>query len=82
MLLSALCAVNCVKITLEQMQQAAEPVKLVCIPKTKVSEVDIANLKVGKLGDQKELKCYINCVLEMMQTASLNSVKVIYNTCS
>lgn len=67
---------NCVKITLEQMKQAAEPVKLVCIPKTKVSEDALAGLKEGKLTEQKELKCYINCVLEMMQTVSENSLKV------
>lgn len=50
------------------MQQASEPVRLVCIQKTKVSEEAIASLREGKLGDQKEAKCYVNCVLEMMQT--------------
>lgn len=52
------------------MQQATEPVRLVCIQKTKVSEETLANMKAGKLEDQKELKCYVNCVLEMMQFVS------------
>lgn len=66
----ALGAVNCAKITIEQMQQAAEPVRMVCIQKTKVSEETLANMRAGKLEDQKELKCYVNCVLEMMQFVS------------
>lgn len=66
--LIALCDVNCAKITIEQMQQAAEPIRLVCIQKSKVSEETLANMRAGKLEDQKELKCYVNCVLEMMQT--------------
>jgi hypothetical protein len=65
--LIALCDVNCAKITIEQMQQAAEPVRLVCIQKSKVSEEALANIRAGRLEDQKELKCYVNCVLEMMQ---------------
>lgn len=67
-LVIALCDVNCAKITIEQMQQAAEPVRMVCIQKSKVSEDALANMRAGKLEDQKELKCYVNCVLEMMQT--------------
>jgi hypothetical protein len=63
------------------MQQAAEPIKLVCIPKSKVSEDALANLKAGKLLDQKELKCYVNCVLEMMQTVR-KELRVIKATCS
>jgi hypothetical protein len=68
--LIALCDVNCAKITIEQMQQAAEPIRLVCIQKSKVSEDALASMRAGKLEDQKELKCYVNCVLEMMQTVS------------
>lgn len=79
--LIALCDVNCAKITLEQMQQAAEPVRMVCIQKTKVSEDVLANMREGKLEDQKELKCYVNCVLEMMQTVR-KRLSVVNNTCS
>ena len=56
------------KITLEQMEQAAAPVRMACIGKTKVSEDLLAAMKEGKFEDSKELKCYINCVMEMMQT--------------
>jgi PBP/GOBP family len=61
---------NGAKITKEQMQQATEPVRLVCIQKTKVTETSLTNMKAGKLDDVKELKCYINCVMEMMQIVS------------
>lgn len=79
--LIALCNVNCAKLTIEQMQQAAEPVRMMCIQKTKVSEDVLANMKAGKLEDQKELKCYVNCVLEMMQTVR-KRLSVVNNTCS
>lgn len=77
-LISALAfvQVDSVRITIEQMQQAAEPVKMVCLQKTKVSEELVENLRAGKLDDQKELKCYVNCVMEMMQT-----VRVVNSTC-
>lgn len=68
--LIAISDVNGAKITVEQMQQASEPIRMVCIQKTKVSEDALANMRAGKLEDQKELKCYVNCVLEMMQTVS------------
>lgn len=57
---------NCAKITIEQMQQATEPVRIVCIQKSKVSQEALESMRAGKLGDGKELKCYISCVLEMM----------------
>ena len=59
------------KITLEQMEQAAAPVRMACIGKTKVSEDLLAAMRKGTFDDSKELKCYINCVMEMMQTVSL-----------
>lgn len=52
------------------MEQAAAPVRMACIGKTKVSEDLLAAMKEGKFEDSIELKCYINCVLEMMQTVS------------
>lgn len=63
----AICEVNCAKITMEQMEKASEPIRMVCIQKSKVSEDALMNMRAGILGDQKELKCYVNCVLEMMQ---------------
>lgn len=79
--LIALCDVNCAKITIEQMQQAAEPISMVCTQKTKVSEDNLANLRAGKMVDQKELKCYVNCVLEMMQTVR-KRLWIVNGTCS
>ena len=57
---------NCAKITIEQMQQATEPVRIVCIQKSKVSQDALERMRNGNLGNEKELKCYISCVLEMM----------------
>lgn len=61
-------SVDC--ITFEQMQQATEPVRMVCIKKSKVSEASLENMRTRKLDDIKELKCYVNCVMEMMQLVS------------
>lgn len=69
--LSSNGAVNGVKITIEQMQQATEPVRIVCIQKSKVSEASLESLRAGKVDDVKELKCYVNCVMEMMQMVSI-----------
>lgn len=66
--LVALYEVHSAKITMEQMQQAAEPVRMVCIKKSKVTEDSLTNMRSGKLDEVKEFKCYVNCVLEMMQT--------------
>ena len=73
--------VNCVKITLEQMKQSTEPIRMVCIQKTKVSEELLENMRGGKLEDQKELKCYVNCVLEMMQMVRAKKKIAIYCSC-
>jgi hypothetical protein len=54
-------------ITIEQMRQLVEPVKLVCIPKTKVSQDALTKLSNKIVDDSKELKCYVNCLFEMMQ---------------
>ena len=62
--------VGAAKITIEQMQQTTEPVKLVCMQKTKVPEDLVLALKKGDISDKKELKCYLNCVFEMMQVVS------------
>lgn len=69
----AFSEIHSARITIEQMQQAAEPIKMVCVQKTKVGDDLLLDLRAGKLGEQKELKCYVNCVLEMMQTVRNNS---------
>lgn len=63
---------NCAKITIEQMQQATEPVRIVCIQKSKVSQEALERLRAGNLSDEKELKCYVSCVLEMMNMVCKN----------
>lgn len=65
---------------MEQMQQATEPVRIVCIQKSKVNGADLESLRGGNLHDVKELKCYVNCVLEMMQMVSNkhNQLKISY----
>jgi hypothetical protein len=68
-------------ITKEQMQQATEPVRLVCMQKSKVSEASLANLRAGVLDEEKEFKCYVNCVLEMMQMVSM-SAGVLFERCA
>ncbi|CRK94609.1 CLUMA_CG008109, isoform A [Clunio marinus] len=62
-----ICGVNCAKVTVEQMKQATEPIRKVCITKTKVGEDALSDLRSGVVQDKKELKCYVNCVLEMIQ---------------
>lgn len=57
-------------VTVEQMKQMAEPLKLVCIPKSKISEEALTKLSERVMVDEKELKCYINCLFEMMQVVS------------
>jgi len=66
-LVALLHDVGSVKITVEQMNQASEPVRMVCIGKTKVTDEALANMHAGKLEEDGKLKCYVYCVMEMMQ---------------
>ncbi|XP_055633888.1 uncharacterized protein LOC129774206 [Toxorhynchites rutilus septentrionalis] len=64
------CLVNDVvesKATMEQMTKASEMMRTVCVGKTKPPVELIDGLGRGEFPDYKELKCYANCVLEMMQ---------------
>uniref|UniRef100_A0A182LRL4 Uncharacterized protein n=1 Tax=Anopheles culicifacies TaxID=139723 RepID=A0A182LRL4_9DIPT len=56
------------KATVEQMMKSGEMIRSVCLGKTKVSEELANGLRESKFADVKELKCYVNCVMEMMQT--------------
>ncbi|XP_017466961.1 PREDICTED: general odorant-binding protein 19a [Rhagoletis zephyria] len=41
----------------------------VCLPKFPKVSTEVADgIKLGNIPDTKDVKCYINCVLEMMQT--------------
>uniref|UniRef100_W8C4V0 General odorant-binding protein 19a n=1 Tax=Ceratitis capitata TaxID=7213 RepID=W8C4V0_CERCA len=54
--------------TEEQMIAAGKLMRDVCLPKFKVP-TDVADgIKDGIVPETKEVKCYINCILEMMQT--------------
>nr|WDE30511.1 odorant binding protein 9 [Neoceratitis asiatica] len=54
--------------TEEQMASAGKLMRDVCLPKFKIP-TDVADgIKNGVVPDTKEVKCYINCILEMMQT--------------
>nr|AGI04325.1 obp55 [Aedes albopictus] len=55
------------KATVEQMQKTGEMIRNVCIGKLKVGE-DLVNMLGNKqFPDNKELKCYVNCIFEMMR---------------
>ncbi|KAM8719728.1 hypothetical protein ACLKA7_005882 [Drosophila subpalustris] len=56
--------------TEEQMWAAGKLMRDVCLPKfSKTVTVEIADsIHNGNIPDDKDAKCYINCILEMMQT--------------
>ncbi|XP_053676284.1 general odorant-binding protein 72-like [Anopheles nili] len=56
------------KATVEQMLKSGEMIRSVCLGKAKVSEDLVNGLRDSQFVDVKELKCYVNCVMEMMQT--------------
>ncbi|XP_058817472.1 uncharacterized protein LOC131680778 [Topomyia yanbarensis] len=55
------------KSTMEQMAKASEMMRNVCIGKFKATVEQVDALGRGEFADTKEIKCYVNCVLEMMQ---------------
>uniref|UniRef100_A0A1Q3FQN6 Putative odorant-binding protein 56a n=1 Tax=Culex tarsalis TaxID=7177 RepID=A0A1Q3FQN6_CULTA len=55
------------KATVEQMMKTGEMIRNVCIGKVKANEELVNQLRESKFPDAKEVKCYVNCVLEMMQ---------------
>uniref|UniRef100_A0A1A9WX30 Uncharacterized protein n=1 Tax=Glossina brevipalpis TaxID=37001 RepID=A0A1A9WX30_9MUSC len=55
--------------TEEQMKSAANLMRDVCLPKFPKVNKDMADqIRQGNIPDNKDAKCYINCVMEMMQT--------------
>lgn len=61
----ALSEVHSAKVTIEQMQQVFQPIKLVCVPKSKVTDELLDSLRAGNFIEKKEVKCFLGCVLEM-----------------
>ncbi|XP_039431575.1 general odorant-binding protein 72-like [Culex pipiens pallens] len=55
------------KATVEQMMKTGEMIRSVCIGKAKANEELVNQLKESKFPDAMEVKCYVNCALEMMQ---------------
>lgn len=54
-------------VTEEQMLKAGKLMRDVCQPKFKLSD-DVADaIKEGKIPNDQNGKCYINCIMEMMQ---------------
>nr|ALS40418.1 general odorant binding protein 19a [Zeugodacus tau] len=55
--------------TEEQMMAAGKLMRDVCLPKFNKITPEVADgIKEGNVPDTKDVKCYINCVMEMMQT--------------
>uniref|UniRef100_A0A0K8TYL8 General odorant-binding protein 19a n=1 Tax=Bactrocera latifrons TaxID=174628 RepID=A0A0K8TYL8_BACLA len=55
--------------TEEQMISAGKLMRDVCLPKfNKISPEVADGIKEGNVPDTKDVKCYINCIMEMMQT--------------
>ncbi|XP_017029000.1 general odorant-binding protein 19a [Drosophila kikkawai] len=73
LLLLATCAllvdVSQAGVTYEQMRSASKLIRDVCLPKyPKVTEEVADAIQVGNIPYSKDSNCYINCILEMMQS--------------
>ncbi|KAH8343393.1 hypothetical protein KR059_009981, partial [Drosophila kikkawai] len=56
-------------VTYEQMRSASKLIRDVCLPKyPKVTEEVADAIQVGNIPYSKDSNCYINCILEMMQS--------------
>uniref|UniRef100_A0AAG5CRD4 Uncharacterized protein n=1 Tax=Anopheles atroparvus TaxID=41427 RepID=A0AAG5CRD4_ANOAO len=53
--------------SVDQMAKTSAMMRAVCNRKHKASEQLVDGLGRGEFADNKDLKCYANCVLEMMQ---------------
>ncbi|XP_030381612.1 general odorant-binding protein 19a [Scaptodrosophila lebanonensis] len=55
--------------TEEQMYAAGKMMRQVCLPKfPKITEEVADGIRNGVIPDDKDVKCYVNCIMEMMQT--------------
>nr|ACR43438.1 odorant-binding protein 9 [Culex quinquefasciatus] len=66
------------KTTMEQLQKTGEMMRTVCLGKSKASLDQVEALSRGEeqLPEGKEIMCYANCVLEMMQAMRKGKVIV------
>lgn len=53
---------------MEQMQKAGELVRSICQPKFKMSDDQANQFGQGNFPEDKNSKCYVNCILENMQS--------------
>ncbi|XP_055326705.1 uncharacterized protein LOC129580384 [Sitodiplosis mosellana] len=61
-----------------QMRQSGDMVRAVCQPKHKISDDVVLGAREGKFPDDKNFKCYVQCVIEMMGMMKKN--KVLYDS--
>jgi PBP/GOBP family len=61
-------------VTMEQMDKAAALIGEICLKKFKPSAELRAGLHKGEYPNDRELKCYVNCVMEMLQTMKKGKV--------
>lgn len=52
---------------MEQLEQTANMMRQACQPKSKASDADIEAIRDKVFADNKPIKCFVYCVLEMMQ---------------
>lgn len=61
---------------MEQMQESANMMRAACQPKTKAIDSDIDGLRDKVFPDNKPIKCFVNCVLEMMTMMKKGKVQL------
>uniref|UniRef100_A0A0A9XVK4 General odorant-binding protein 19a n=3 Tax=Lygus hesperus TaxID=30085 RepID=A0A0A9XVK4_LYGHE len=60
-----------------QMKQAMKTVRNMCIPKSGVAKEALAKMVEGEFDDSdQKLKCYLGCVLGMMQAVKNNKINL------
>lgn len=64
--------------TMDQMKQTGQMFRNICQPKSKVSDELLDELRNGNFLDDKTLKCYTNCMLEIMQI--IKKGKLLYDS--
>nr|AWC08421.1 odorant-binding protein 10 [Bradysia odoriphaga] len=61
-------------VTFEQVQKTGEMIRSVCQPRIKISTEMIDGIRKGQFPNDKLLKCYIHCAMEMSGIMKKNKV--------